>query len=55
MTCQHCKKQPATVHVSEIIHGVKHERYFCVPCATKQKIGIVCSSNLPKDGLDKDT
>lgn len=36
--CQSCQKQPATVHLTEIIDGKKREVHLCEACAQKQKV-----------------
>ena len=36
MLCQICKKNPATVHVQEIVNGEKHMMHFCQECAEKK-------------------
>ncbi|HHY47434.1 MAG TPA: hypothetical protein GX506_09080 [Firmicutes bacterium] len=33
MTCDRCKKRPATVHVTKIINGQKTEMHLCEECA----------------------
>jgi protein arginine kinase activator len=37
--CQSCKKQPATVHLTEILPGgEKRERHLCEQCAAQEEI-----------------
>lgn len=36
MICQICKKNPATVHVQEIIGGKKNTLHLCASCADKK-------------------
>lgn len=36
MYCQRCKKQAATVHVTEIEQGEKRERHLCPACAEEK-------------------
>lgn len=36
--CQHCQKQPATVHLTEIIDGKKREVHLCEACAQKENV-----------------
>lgn len=36
MLCQICKKNPATIHVQEIVNGEKHLMHFCQECAEKK-------------------
>lgn len=38
MTCEKCKKKMATVHLTEIIKGVKSEVHLCEDCA--KEIGL---------------
>ena len=37
MYCQRCKKQAATVHVTDILHGESMERHLCEQCAVEEK------------------
>jgi len=46
MLCQRCKKQPATVHLTEIVHNEKHERHLCDDCAREEGIAIKANINL---------
>ncbi len=47
MYCQQCKKQAATVHITEIEHGEKHEHHLCESCATETKTGIATPKMVP--------
>lgn len=39
LPCNSCKKQPATVHMTDITpQGEKRERHLCEPCAQKEGI-----------------
>lgn len=38
MYCQRCKKQAATVHVTDIRKGEKVERHLCDGCAVQTKV-----------------
>lgn len=38
MLCQICKKNPATVHVQEIVNGEKRVMHFCAECAEKKSM-----------------
>lgn len=38
MLCQRCKKNPATVHLTEIIEGDKSERHLCKSCADDEQV-----------------
>ncbi len=40
ISCQICHDQPATVHLTEIIDGVKHEFHYCDACAEKEGVGV---------------
>jgi len=44
MLCQHCKKNPATVHLTDLLKGEKRERHLCDQCAAKE--GVVVKSNV---------
>ena len=48
MRCQMCNK-PATVHLTEIVHGQKIERHLCEQCA--QSEGITIKAHLPINEL----
>ena len=38
MLCEICKKNPATVHIQEIVNGEKHVMHFCAECAEKKSM-----------------
>ena len=38
MLCQMCKKQPATIHLTEIVSNQKKEVHLCEKCAEKQGV-----------------
>jgi protein arginine kinase activator len=38
--CQGCGKNPATVHLTEIIEGEKRERHLCESCAVGEGIAV---------------
>jgi len=40
MLCQHCKKQTATVHLTDLTKGDKRERHLCEECAAKHGITV---------------
>jgi protein arginine kinase activator len=44
MQCQVCKKKEATIHLTEIIDGVRSEMHLCEQCA--QEEGITVKSQL---------
>lgn len=51
--CDSCHENEATVHLTEIVDGVKHEVHYCELCAQQQ--GVVLSApsllgNLPGGG-----
>ncbi len=37
MYCDECKQRPATVHLTKIINGQKHESHLCPQCAQKDQ------------------
>lgn len=48
MPCQSCKKQPATVHLTEISpDGEKSERHFCEKCAVDEGYTSKAPPNMP--------
>ena len=52
MLCQICKKNPATVHVQEIVNGEKRIMHFCAECAEKKSmlepfLRLLISEGLP--------
>lgn len=40
MLCQHCKKQTATVHLTDLAKGEKKERHLCEECARREGIAV---------------
>jgi len=46
MLCQRCKKQPATVHLTEIVNNEKRERHLCEDCAHEEGIAIKVQINV---------
>jgi protein arginine kinase activator len=40
MLCQQCKKQTATVHLTDLVKGDKRERHLCEECAGKEGIAV---------------
>ena len=40
MICGKCQKNHATVHVTEVIHGVKKEAHLCEECARAAGVGV---------------
>lgn len=38
IVCQKCQKNPATVHVTEIVNKKKHEIHLCEQCAREQNV-----------------
>ena len=48
MQCQSCK-EPATVHLTEIVNGEKIERHLCENCAHKE--GITIKTQIPLNEL----
>jgi len=49
MRCQTCKKNEATIHLTEIIDGLRSEMHLCEHCAQEQ--GIAVKSHLPINEL----
>jgi protein arginine kinase activator len=49
MLCQLCKKQPATVHLTEVVEGEKRERHMCDQCAAQE--GVMGKSQEPVNEL----
>ena len=37
MLCEMCKKNPATVHYTKVVNGLKEEKHLCEECAAKMK------------------
>ncbi len=46
MLCQRCKKQPATIHLTEILQNEKRERHLCEDCAKEEGVAIKAQINL---------
>ena len=44
MLCQQCKKQTATVHLTDLVQGEKRERHLCEDCANSE--GVVVKQNV---------
>lgn len=40
MLCQKCKKQDATVHLTDLVKGEKREKHLCQECAADEGIAI---------------
>jgi len=49
MRCEICKKDEATVHLTEIIDGLRNETHLCERCAAEQ--GIAVKSHIPLNEL----
>ena len=49
MHCQICKKNEATIHLTEIIDGVRSEMHLCEHCAAEQ--GVAVKSQIPINEL----
>ena len=49
MQCQKCNKKSATIHLTEIVNGQRHEMHFCKECAMDEGINI--QSNVPINDL----
>jgi protein arginine kinase activator len=46
VTCQRCKKQQATIHLTEILQNEKRERHLCEDCAREEGVAIKAQINL---------
>jgi protein arginine kinase activator len=44
MLCQHCKKQSATVHLTDLAKGDKRERHLCEQCAAQE--GVIVKQHI---------
>lgn len=40
MLCQRCKKQTATVHLTDLVKGEKRERHLCEECAGQEGVAV---------------
>ena len=49
MLCQHCKKQTATVHLTDLVKGEKRERHLCESCASQE--GVIVKQHVPLPDL----
>jgi len=49
MQCQICKKNEATIHLTEITDGVRSEMHLCEHCAAEE--GIAVKSQIPLNEL----
>lgn len=49
MRCENCKKNEATIHLTEITEGQRTEMHLCEYCAAEQ--GIVVKSQIPVNEL----
>lgn len=49
MQCERCKKNTATIHLTEIIDGDRTEMHLCEYCASEQ--GIIVNSQIPINEL----
>ncbi|MBN2456328.1 MAG: UvrB/UvrC motif-containing protein [Sedimentisphaerales bacterium] len=49
MQCQICKKNEATIHLTEISDGQRSEMHLCEACAAEQ--GIAVKTNVPLNDL----
>jgi len=46
MLCQHCKKQTATVHLTDLVKGEKRERHLCEECAGEEGVTVTQSVSI---------
>ena len=49
MHCQICNKNEATIHLTEIVDGMRSEMHICEHCAAEQ--GIAVKSHIPINEL----
>ncbi len=49
MQCENCQKNEATIHLTEIVEGVRTEMHLCERCAAEQ--GIAVKSQIPINEL----
>jgi protein arginine kinase activator len=47
IACQVCKKQPATVHLTEIVKGENKERHLCEQCAQDEGLMPKVQQHVP--------
>ena len=47
MLCQICNKNPATIHIQEVVNGKKQSLHLCLPCAGKRSF-----DHAALDGMD---
>jgi protein arginine kinase activator len=47
MLCQHCKKQTATVHLTDLGKGEKRERHLCESCASQEGVVVKQHVSVP--------
>ena len=46
--CQICKKNPATIHLTDIHNNVKKEVHICESCASEKGFNLQGAANLPQ-------
>ena len=46
--CQICKKQPATIHLTDIHNNIKKEVHICESCADEKGFNLQGTANLPQ-------
>jgi protein arginine kinase activator len=51
LACQQCKKQPATVHLTDIVQGEKRERHLCEACAQEEGVVPKVQQHVPLNEL----
>jgi len=40
MLCQRCKQHTATVHLTDLVNGEKHEKHLCERCAAEEGVAV---------------
>ena len=51
MICQKCGKNPATIHLKQVINGIGHEEYLCSSCADSGNSFFNKGADLNTDSL----
>lgn len=46
MQCEKCKKNPATIHLTEIVDGQRSEMHLCPGCAHKEGVAVKGHMNI---------
>ena len=46
MQCEKCKKNSATIHLTEIVDGARSEKHLCSACAQKEGVAVKGHMNI---------